>query len=429
MVDLDDNLLLRAIMDGTASATGPQFFRDLVKNLSQALATHGAWVTEYLPAQKRLRALAFWLGDDYVDHYEYEIRGTPCEKLLEKKSYLHIPDNVVDLFPHDPDLPEIGAVSYIGFPLLDADRKVLGNIAVVDTRPMPDSFRSLALFRIFAARAAAELMRLNAEAQLQLREKKLRGIFDGAMDAIIELDRDFRISMMNSSARRLLAAPGDVAGKPVPESFLIDADFGRLSELAGRLAGRPSRSRHIWIPGGLTVVATHGEKIRTEATLSRIDAQDAPYYVLILRDVNDRYENEKTIASLKGEAVYLRDEIKAIYDHGEIIGRSRPFKRTMELVAEVAPTDSTVLLHGETGTGKELIARAVHAASGRRDRPLVTVNCAAIPNALMESEFFGHEKGAFTGATQRREGRFSLADGSTIFLDEIGELGMEMQSK
>jgi transcriptional regulator with GAF, ATPase, and Fis domain len=99
------------------------------------------------------------------------------------------------------------------------------------------------------------------------------------------------------------------------------------------------------------------------------------------------------------------------------------------MVSEVAPTDSTVLLYGETGTGKELIARAIHAAGNRCERQMVTVNCAAIPEALMESEFFGHEKGAFTGATQRREGRFSLANGGTIFLDEIGELSLELQSK
>jgi transcriptional regulator with GAF, ATPase, and Fis domain len=135
------------------------------------------------------------------------------------------------------------------------------------------------------------------------------------------------------------------------------------------------------------------------------------------------------IESLRDETEYLKDEIQAIYHIGEIIGESEPFRKTLQLVAEVAPTDSTVLIYGETGTGKELIARAIHASSLRKDRPLIIVNCAAIPETLMESEFFGHEKGAFTGATQSREGRFSLADGGTIFLDEVGELNRELQAK
>jgi transcriptional regulator with GAF, ATPase, and Fis domain len=101
----------------------------------------------------------------------------------------------------------------------------------------------------------------------------------------------------------------------------------------------------------------------------------------------------------------------------------------MEDVAQVAGTDATVLILGETGTGKELIARAIHGAGRRKDKPLIRVNCAAIPSMLMESEFFGHEKGAFTGATARREGRFALADGGTIFLDEVGELSLDLQAK
>ena len=135
------------------------------------------------------------------------------------------------------------------------------------------------------------------------------------------------------------------------------------------------------------------------------------------------------IESLRGETEYLKDEIQSLYNLGEIIGESKPFRKTLQLAAEVASTDTSVLIYGETGTGKELIARAIHASSLRKDRPLITVNCAAIPETLMESEFFGHEKGAFTGATQRREGRFALADGGTIFLDEVGELNKALQAK
>jgi formate hydrogenlyase transcriptional activator len=126
---------------------------------------------------------------------------------------------------------------------------------------------------------------------------------------------------------------------------------------------------------------------------------------------------------------YLEDEIRAGHDFREIVGRSPCFRALLDQVALVAPTDSTVLILGQTGTGKELIARAIHDRSARRDGPLVKVNCAALPRELVDSELFGHEKGAFTGATQQRRGRFELADGGTLFLDEIGELSLEAQAK
>jgi len=116
-------------------------------------------------------------------------------------------------------------------------------------------------------------------------------------------------------------------------------------------------------------------------------------------------------------------------DGTQLVGDSPALSRVRELVAQVAPTDSTVLIQGETGTGKELVARAVHAASARRDRPLIKLNCAALPRELVESELFGHEKGAFTGAVALRRGRFELADGGTLLLDEIGELPQEAQAK
>ncbi|MCB2217878.1 MAG: sigma 54-interacting transcriptional regulator [Desulfobulbaceae bacterium] len=425
----NEDMLLRAISDGTAAETGSDFFRALVRNLSLALGTYGAWVTEYRESTRRLRSLAFWLGDNYIEDYEYDITGTPCEVLLREKTYLHIPENVVELFPGDPDLPKIGAVSYIGFPLLDQQRMILGNLAIVDRRPIPDSFRNLALFRIFAARATAEMLRLRSEAELQDREAKLRGVFDGALDAILELDQHFRIAMLNPAARKLFAiSESDPTGRDF-EPFLAGGDYARLHSFIQALQDRSKNERSIWIPDGLTVTTRQGKTIRTEATLSQLDTHGPAFYVLILRDVNERYESAQTIALLQGEADYLRSEVQTLAGHGEIIGRSRPLRAIMELIAEVAPTDSTVLLFGETGTGKELLARAIHAASSRKNRPMITVNCAAIPDTLLESEFFGHEKGAFTGATQRREGRFSLADGGTIFLDEIGELNLEMQAK
>jgi formate hydrogenlyase transcriptional activator len=144
---------------------------------------------------------------------------------------------------------------------------------------------------------------------------------------------------------------------------------------------------------------------------------------LAFRQVVDRANK------LSEEKLYLQDEIRTEYNFEEIIGESLALKRILEQLQTVAPTDSTVLIQGETGTGKELIARAIHNLSGRREHTLVKVNCAAIPTGLLESELFGHEKGAFTGAIAQRIGRFELAHRGTIFLDEVGDIPLELQPK
>jgi len=132
---------------------------------------------------------------------------------------------------------------------------------------------------------------------------------------------------------------------------------------------------------------------------------------------------------LSEEKLYLQDEIRTEYNFEEIIGESPALKHILQQLETVAPTDSTILIRGETGTGKELIARAIHHLSGRRERTLVKVNCAAIPTGLLESELFGHEKGAFTGAIAQRVGRFELAHRGTLFLDEVGDIPLELQPK
>jgi len=129
------------------------------------------------------------------------------------------------------------------------------------------------------------------------------------------------------------------------------------------------------------------------------------------------------------ENAYLQEELSAEFHFHEILGQSYAIKAIVQRIGMVAPTDANVLITGESGTGKELIARAIHQASTRRDRPLIRVNCAAIPKELFESEFFGHIKGAFTGAINDRIGRFELADGGTLFLDEVGEIPLELQGK
>src|SRR5262249_5182145 len=146
-------------------------------------------------------------------------------------------------------------------------------------------------------------------------------------------------------------------------------------------------------------------------------------------DVTDRVLMEQEKARLAAENVYLQEEIKSVHNVGEILGQSPALLDVLEKVNRVAKTDATVLITGETGTGKELIARAIHSAGPRHDKPLIKVNCAALPGGLVESELFGHEKGAFSGAVSRRVGRFELANGGTIFLDEVGEVPLDVQVK
>jgi PAS domain S-box-containing protein len=426
---LDEDAALRSILEGTANETGERFFAALVENLAKALGTHGAWVTEYIQECRRLRAMAFWMDGQWVQNYEVDIAGTPCEQVIDTANLVHFPDNLLELYPDDPDIRDVGAVSYLGMPLKDVDGRILGHLAVIDRRPIPEEPRVLALFSIFAARATAEMRRLRAEKQVREREEKLRRLFDSAMDGVIEFDENLKVTRMNPAAEQAFHCAGrQIIGEDLGR-LLSEDSRKKLRALIRELDTRTGERQSLWIPGGLHALPFDGKEVPAEATLSRFEIERQGYYSLILRNINDRLEADRRIHSLAAEAAYLREEIQSLCGFGEILGQSEALKRVLEDVEQVAVTDTTVLILGETGTGKELIARAIHGAGRRRDKPLITINCAAIPAALMESEFFGHEKGAFTGATQKREGRFALADQGTIFLDEIGELSLDLQAK
>jgi transcriptional regulator with GAF, ATPase, and Fis domain len=179
------------------------------------------------------------------------------------------------------------------------------------------------------------------------------------------------------------------------------------------------RRQRTWLPELVSRLRLLAEVIANTLARHRTDAQ----LRAALAEVSRLKEQ------LQAENVYLREELEVQNSYEEIVGQSEAIKKCLVKVEQVAPLPTTVLLLGETGTGKELFARAIHAHSPRHDRPMVKVNCAALPAALIESELFGREKGAFTGALTRQAGRFELADGSTLFLDEMGELPLETQAK
>ena len=386
-------------------------------------------MTEYFPEQRRLRALAFWMDGQWVKDYEVDIVGTPCERVIDTAKLVHFPDRILDLFPHSEDIKTTAAVSYLGVPLLDTDGHILGHMAVIDRRPIPEEPRVYAIFQIFAARAAAELQRLRAEAEVREREEKVGRLLGSAMDAIIELDDRLHITRVNPATEKVFRCRADQMTGQDFRRFVSHQDAERLVTLIAELDERPEGQRSRWIAGGLTALCPEGDSFPAEATLSRFELHRRRFTTLILRNVHDRVEAEQKIQSLTAETELLREELQALHHHEAFIGESQAHRRVLHDIGQVAETDATVLILGETGTGKELVARAIHAAGKRREKPLITVNCAAIPATLIESELFGHEAGAFTGATKKRAGRFTLADKGTIFLDEIGELPLDLQAK
>jgi PAS domain S-box-containing protein len=420
------DLMLRKIDEGTAATTGADFFRSLVKSLAEALQTKYAFVSKFLPGTNlRVVTLAFWNGDGFLDNFEYDVPHTPCEEVLSGKICL-FPNRVQDLFPHHrQELAKLGVDSYLAIPVTDRAGTVMGHLAVMDTKPMQDDPRVLSLFKIFGVRAGAELERARMEAQIKESEERLRDLFDEAPIAYVNEGIDTKFIRANRTALRTLGITADQVEGTYGRTFIPDTpeaqrrlkealeSIGRGTDTSGVVLElrRKDNGKPLWIQWW-----------------SRPDPSGT-YTRTMFLDITERVLMEQEKARLEAQNTYLQEEIKGSHNFEELIGSSPALKKVLKNVERVAPTDSTVLITGETGTGKELIARAIHNVSPRRAKPLVKVNCAAIPAGLIESELFGHEKGAFTGALTRKIGRFELADKGTIFLDEIGELPLDLQSK
>jgi PAS domain S-box-containing protein len=414
---------LQDIVAGTASETGAQFFQNLVKHLAKAMNVGYAFIAEFVKPN-RARTVAFWTPTGIAENAEWELPGTPCEEVVAGH-LCHHPSAVHRKFPKDEALVELGIESYLGVPLVASDGQHLGHLAIFDPRVMPEEPRKLFIFRIFAARAAAELSRLRAETMLRESESRFKDLFDEAPIAYVLEDVQSRFIRANRAAMRALGIKPEEVEGTFGLSFIPDtpeararfdqafASIGKGTDSSGVVLElrRKDDGRPIWVqwwskpePGG---------------ALTRT----------MFIDITDRVLMEQEKNRLSAQNIYLQEEIKSVHNFEEIVGRSPALLQVLENVYRVAGTDASVLITGETGTGKELVARAIHSASKRRDKPLIKVNCAALPQGLVESELFGHEKGAFSGAVNRRIGRFELAQGGTIFLDEIGEVPVDAQVK
>ena len=419
--------LLHAIIQGTAATTGTQFFRSLVKYLAEGLHVRFAFVAECLP-NLRARSLAFFQDNDFGQDFEYALPGTPCMKVAEGR-VCHVPDRLADAFPEDKGMIDMGTVSYLGVPLRGSDGKVIGHLVTFDDKPMPTDPLALSVMETFAARAAVELERERAFEDLKRRKEesdvRLRDLFDEAPIAYVNEGLDSKFIRANKTALKTLGITEADVPHTYGKNFIPDTpdaqrrlkeafeSIGKGIDTSGVVLElrRKDNGRPLWIQWW-----------------SRPDIS-GQYTRTMFIDITERVLMEREKARLEATNNYLQEEIRSEHNFDEIVGSSPPLVELLRNVEKIARIDSTVLVLGETGTGKELIARAIHDRSLRKNRALVKVNCGAISAGLVESELFGHIKGAFTGAISNRDGRFKLADGGTIFLDEVGELPMDTQVK
>ena len=466
---------LRHITEGTAGSTGHEFFRSLVKHLAHALQVKYSFVAECTDeTKKNVRMLAFWQGEDFGDNIEFPLAGTPCQAVIQGNACSY-PERLQVLFPEDEGLVMLGAQSYAGVPLFNEAGNILGHLVVIDDKPRVFNEQAFSLLRIFATRAGAELERKHAGDALSKSQDRLRTLLDINNAIVTKLTREELFTAIAEVLARVIKFDRLALALHDPESDVLRlvtyagpyrrddyTPIGRVLDLNDSPAGRAFLNQKPVLRRDLELERqtsseerAYGHGFRSLCALPltvrgrRIGAitvgslaknqyaeADAEFLMEIANQIaiavdnmKSHEETEALKARFEAEAVYLQEEIKTEHNFEEIIGQSAPVRQLLRNVEQVAPTEATVLIQGETGTGKELVARAVHDRSRRKDRPLVKVNCGSIPAGLVESELFGHEKGAFTGATQRRVGRFELANGGTIFLDEVTELPIDTQVK
>ena len=421
--------LLQLTANAVDEARGAEFLRTLVRHLAEALGVPYAFVSELTKGGTHFRTRGLWARGAFADDIEVPVAGTPCEAVLGGGCSHHAED-LQARFPEDVGLAEWGVESYLGAPIAAPDGRILGHFAVFHDRPLPEASPALDVMRLFAARAGAELARAAAEAELEASRERLQRVVDTAADGIVSYDAEGTLWLFNRAAERILRCPAEEAlGRSVAR-FGSEEGLAAVANAIERLRSDPDALVFVGEEDQLPAVRADGTRFVQEASFSRGEAGGREFYTVIFRDVDERRQaGSEVLERLLRQNSYLREELAETHDPREIVGRSPALLRALDDVARVAPTEASVLILGETGTGKEIVARAIHAQSPRRARPLVKVNCAALSPGLVESELFGHEKGAFTGATEKRIGRFELAEGGTLFLDELGEIPLDVQVK
>ncbi len=370
-----------------------------------------------------------------------------CASAILSPEVYHLRDAIHDgRALANPLVGALGLRFYAAAPLRTHDGFNLGTLCIIDREPRElapaeaETLTKLAALVMdqmelrLAARKVAEAEQVERRMSEQLRqasdaltesEERFRDLFDEAPIAYVHEGVDTRFIRANRAAMRILGIKSDdiagtfgkslVPNTPEAQRRLREAldSIGRGTDTGGVVLElrRKDNGKPVWIQWW-SKPAPGGNYTRT-----------------MFVDITDRVLMEQEQARLEAQNAYLRDEIRSAHNFGDIIGESPGLRKVMQQIQLVAPTDASVLVTGESGTGKELVARAIHDHSARKGRALIKLNCSAVPEGLFESEFFGHVRGAFTGALRDKPGRFELADGGTLFLDEIGEVPLAMQAK
>jgi formate hydrogenlyase transcriptional activator len=270
--------------------------------------------------------------------------------------------------------------------------------------------------------------RKQTEQALRRSEERLRSLFEFSPDAIVVTTSEGKITEINAQLERLFGyARSELIGQSI--ELLIPQRFRAMHpKHRANYAGQP---RVRYMGAGLELYGRRkdGREFPVDIMLGPMEGTEGSIVLGVIRDLSQKKKDEEALRRSEQQKAYLEEELEINNQFEEIVGENSGLKRVLKQVEDVAATDATVLILGETGTGKELIARAIHRLSPRRDRPFIKLNCSAIPLGLLESELFGHEKGAFTGAITQKIGRLELAHQGTFFLDEVGDLPPELQPK
>ncbi len=503
---------LSQMLEGAISKSHTDFIPSFIEQTASVLNVRCVGISQILDHnQEEIEVISVWDKGHFTAPFRIKVDGVPSKRVF-KEGLTYYKEGVASMFPNDSFLQKIKGEGYLGVPVHDSVKRLIGHFFVIDDKPMEKRPWVESLLKISANRIGLELERKRIESELKVR-LELEGLvsdissrfintsatnlpesIDWALSKIgqyVKADRSyiFKLSDDGESASTthewvaenitsLKSDFQDVLRKDYPWPFeLLDskklllipdiddtdediASFKEVFNLHGiksmlnvpmvvqnrtyGFLGFDSEKTKNWSINDIVllklvaeVIINTIERVNFETSLKQmndsLEKQVKDRTIELsktnneLQDALEEVENLKD--KLEAENIYLKEEIESGDNFENIISQDKEFKKVLIEMEHVAKTSSTVLILGETGTGKEVISKAIHNLSLRKDKPLIKINCAALPATLIESELFGYEKGAFTGATGTKQGRFELANGGTLFLDEVGEMPLELQPK